>query len=226
MATALLDHPLMDELQREGVPMVMVNRRPDGVDVPSITPDDAAGMRDGRRPPRRARAPPDRPPRRTGDHLDRRRPAPGFARGPRPGLDEDPALVVTCEHWTEEAGAAALRALLDDGPDFTAIVAGNDLIALGCYDVFAERGMRCPQDMSVVGFNDMPFLDKLRPADHAAIPHQQIGAEAARMLLDAIAEPGRQAVLCCFPSSTVRSTAPPPPKQQRRAESRVEEPII
>ena len=69
---------------------------------------------------------------------------------------------------------------------FTAIVAGNDLIALGCYDVFAERGIDCPRDVSVVGFNDMPFLDKLGPPlTTIAIPHQQIGAEAARLLLDA-----------------------------------------
>ncbi len=44
VATALIDHPLLARLQREGVPMVMVNRRPDGVDVPSITPDDATGI--------------------------------------------------------------------------------------------------------------------------------------------------------------------------------------
>src|ERR671920_681965 len=41
VATALVDHPLMTQLHREGVVMVMVNRRPEGVDIPSITPDDA-----------------------------------------------------------------------------------------------------------------------------------------------------------------------------------------
>ncbi len=44
VATALIEHPLMEQLKREGVPMVMVNRRPDGVDIPSITPDDASGI--------------------------------------------------------------------------------------------------------------------------------------------------------------------------------------
>ena len=60
-------------------------------------------------------------------------------------LDGDPSLVVTCEHWTEDVGADALRELLDVRPDVTAVVAGNDLIALGCYDVFAERGIECPE---------------------------------------------------------------------------------
>ena len=78
------------------------------------------------------------------------------------------------------------------GTRFTAIVAGNDLIALGCYDVFAERGISCPQDVSVVGFNDMPFLDKLRPPlTTVSVPHHQVGTEAARMLLEAIHEPDR-----------------------------------
>ena len=39
----------------------------------------------------------------------------------------------------------------------------NDLIALGCYDVFAERGIVCPDEISVVGFNDMPFADRFQP---------------------------------------------------------------
>ena len=79
------------------------------------------------------------------------------------GLEDDPSLVVTCDYWSEEEGARALRQVLDAGTEFTAVVAGNDLIALGCYDVFAERGIDCPSEVSVVGFNDMPFLDKLRP---------------------------------------------------------------
>ncbi|MBI2246052.1 MAG: substrate-binding domain-containing protein, partial [Nocardioides sp.] len=110
------------------------------------------------------------------------------------------------------AGADALRSLLDAGAEFTAVVAGNDLIALGCYDVFAERGIDCPRDVSVVGFNDMPFLDKLRPPlTTVAVPHQQIGAEAARMLLDAIRDPSRPARSVLLPLSLVvrGSTAPP-----------------
>ncbi len=93
------------------------------------------------------------------------------------------------------------------------MVAGNDLIALGCYDVFAERGIVCPDDMSVVGFNDMPFLDKLSPPlSTVSIPHHQIGAEAARLLLESLADPSRPARSMMLPLSLVRrgSTAPPP----------------
>jgi LacI family transcriptional regulator len=128
------------------------------------------------------------------------------------GLDEDPALVTSVPQWSEAAGADGLRRLLDADLGFTAIVAGNDLIALGCYDVFSERGISCPEDMSVVGFNDMPFLDKLKPPlTSIAIPHQQIGAGASRLLLDAIAEPHRPARSVLLPLTLVvrGSTGPP-----------------
>ena len=100
--------------------------------------------------------------------------------------------MVPCTYWSEDAGAEALRTVLDAGIEFTAVVAGNDLIALGCYDVFAERGIACPAEISVVGFNDMPFLDKLRPPlTTVSVPHHRVGSEAARMLLEGIAEPER-----------------------------------
>jgi LacI family transcriptional regulator len=213
VATALLQHPLLEELAREGVQMVMVNRRPEGVDVPSITPDDATGIRLavehlaslGHRRIAHLAGPDN-----TSTGVARAR---AFRAAIRDrGLDDSPGLVRVCDFWTEDAGADALRDLLDSGADFTAIVAGNDLIALGCYDVFFERDITCPDDVSVVGFNDMPFLDKMRPPlTTIAIPHHQIGAEAARLLLDAIAEPDRPARSVQLPLSLVvrGSTGPP-----------------
>jgi LacI family transcriptional regulator len=213
VATALVEHPLLEQLRRQGVLMVMVNRRPDGIDVPSITPDDATGVEMavhhlaglGHRRIAHLAGPAN-----TSTGVVRARSFRSTVRDL--GLDDDPVLVTTCRYWSEDSGSDALRELLDAGVEFTAIVAGNDLIALGCYDVFAERGIDCPRDMSVVGFNDMPFLDKLRPPlTTVAIPHQQIGAEAARLLLDAIAEPNRPARSVLLPLSLVvrGSTAPP-----------------
>jgi len=213
IATALIEHPLLAELSRDGVAMVMVNRRSDGIDAPSITPDDSLGVEMavehlaalGHRRIAHVGGPLT-----TSTGLIRSR---SFRSAVRDhGLEYDPRLVTTSERWSEQAGAAALRLLLDGEASFTAVVAGNDLIALGCYDVFAERGIDCPRDISVVGFNDMPFLDKLRPPlTTVAIPHQQIGAEAARLMLDTIADPTRPARSVRLPLSLVirGSTAPP-----------------
>jgi len=213
VATARLEHPLLRRLHDEGVNLVLVNRRVEGVEIPSITADDAAGVSTAvqhladlghRRIAHLAG------PQSTSTGLVRAR---AFRHAVRDhGLDDDAALVVSCEQWTEAEGARALRALLDDGPGFTAVVAGNDLIALGCYDVFAERGIECPRDVSVVGFNDMPFLDKLRPPlTTISVPHYEIGSEAARMLLEAIDGPDRRPRSVLLATSLVvrQSTAAP-----------------
>jgi LacI family transcriptional regulator len=203
----------MEQLHRDGVVMVMVNRRPGGVDVPSITPDDAAGVELAVRHLAElghTRIAHVAGPQSTSTGTTRARAFRAVVRDL--GLDDDPALVTTATSWSEGAGADGLRRLLDSGAEFTGIFAGNDLIALGCYDVFFERGIECPAQMSVVGFNDMPFLDKLRPPlTTIAIPHQQIGAEAARLLLDAIGDPTRAVRSVSLPLSLVvrGSTAPP-----------------
>ncbi|MFI5889895.1 LacI family DNA-binding transcriptional regulator [Actinoplanes sp. NPDC051513] len=213
VATARREHPLLIRLHEQGVRMVLVNRRVDGLELPSVSADDDAGIAlavahlvelghtriahlSG--------------PQQTSTGLNRAR---AFRHAMIDnGLADDPALTVECGYWSETEGAQALRSLLDSGAEFTAIVAGNDLIALGCYDVFAERGISCPEQISVVGFNEMPFLDKLRPPlTTVAIPHYEIGGEAARLLLDTIEEPDRhpRSVLM-NPSLVIRaSTARP-----------------
>jgi len=213
IATARLEHPLLEALHEQGMKMVLVNRRLENVEIPSVTPDDSAGIAMAvkhlfdlghRRIVHLAG------PQTTSTGLVRSR---AFRHAIRDhGLDEDTSLVVECDYWNEEEGARALRTLLDRGSQFTAIVAGTDLIALGCYDVFAERDISCPDDVSVVGFNDMPFLDKLRPPlTTVRVPHYAIGAEAARMLIETIEEPSRHARSLLLPLSLVvrQSTAPP-----------------
>jgi LacI family transcriptional regulator len=84
-----------------------------------------------------------------------------------------------------------MLAILDRNKPFTAVVAANDLLAIGCYDALAERGMKCPQDVSVTGFNDMPFVDRLSPPlTTLRIPHDELGVQAANLLLEEIRNPG------------------------------------
>lgn len=213
IGTALLEHPLLDRLHDQGVPMVMINRRPIGLDVPSVAPDDAGGIE------------------LAVDHLvglGHRRIA--HLAGPATtstgrlrakafrsavqdrGIDDAAELVVTCDRWTEEAGARAFATLLDTVPGVSAVVAGNDLIALGCYDVMRERGLSCPGDLSVVGFNDTRFIDKFQPPlTSVSISEHEIGCEAARMLLDGLRGNARPARSVLLPVNLVvrGSTGPP-----------------
>ena len=100
----------------------------------------------------------------------------------RHGLPDD--RVVEAEAYSEAAGRTAMLQLLD-GDRPTAVVAGNDLLALGCYDALAETGLTCPDDVSIVGFNDMPFISRLQPPlTSVRVPQYELGVEAARLLLD------------------------------------------
>jgi LacI family transcriptional regulator len=107
------------------------------------------------------------------------------------GLETPPDRVRFGDYFTEEAGARACAELLEAAPELTAIVAGNDLMAIGCYDVIAANGLRCPEDISIVGFNDMPFVDKLRPPlTTVRIPQREIGQVAADLLLERLGDAG------------------------------------
>ncbi|MEO6264309.1 MAG: LacI family DNA-binding transcriptional regulator [Luteimonas sp.] len=67
----------------------------------------------------------------------------------------DPALQVDAES-AEEAGRAACRELLGRGVPFDAVFAASDLIALGAMRALGEQGLRVPEDVAVVGFDDIP----------------------------------------------------------------------
>ncbi len=101
-----------------------------------------------------------------------------------------PDLILNCKAFTEAEGHRGFLTLLKKNRKFTAVVAANDLLALGCYDALIELGLRCPDDISVTGFNDMPFVDRLSPPlTSVHIPHDEIGNQAADLLLEKIRNP-------------------------------------
>jgi LacI family transcriptional regulator len=94
----------------------------------------------------------------------------------------------------------------------TAIVAGNDLLALGILRSLRKHGLKCPEDVSVVGFNDMPFAEDFQPPlTTIRVPHLQMGTEAARLLLAGIAADEQTPVTVSLPVSLIvrASTAAP-----------------
>lgn len=127
------------------------------------------------------------------------------------GLDAAAAPVVAAAAYTVQAGRAAMARLLD-GPPVTAVVAANDMLCLGAYDALAAAGLRPGADISVTGFNDMPFVDRICPAlTTVRIRHAEMGRQAAALLLAEMADPTspRQDVRL-LPELVVRaSTAPP-----------------
>ena len=127
------------------------------------------------------------------------------------GLEADPDLIITAKAFSIEEGLRCTRALLERRGGCTAVAAGNDMLAVGCFAALEEAGLNCPADLSVVGFNDMPFIDRLRPPlTTIRFPHYQLGTEAAQLLLERIGgQGGPVRVIYLAPELVVRgSTAP------------------
>ena len=78
-------------------------------------------------------------------------------------LEVPPGRVAFASAFTIEEGYRCAKEILAAGGGCTAVAAGNDMLAVGCYLALDEAGLSCPADMSVVGFNDMPFISMLRP---------------------------------------------------------------
>ncbi|MFC8506500.1 LacI family DNA-binding transcriptional regulator [Streptomyces sp. NPDC057411] len=78
--------------------------------------------------------------------------------GYRDELPDGEADLIADGDFTRESGARAMGALLERRPDLDALFAANDLMAAGALGVLRERGVRVPQDVAVVGFDDMPAV--------------------------------------------------------------------
>ncbi len=80
--------------------------------------------------------------------------------------------------------AAATAALLDRHPDVTAVFAANNLVAQGVWQELQRRNLSVPADISVVAFDDLPWMTMVRPGISAVSqPVVEVGARAAETLL-------------------------------------------
>jgi LacI family transcriptional regulator len=109
-----------------------------------------------------------------------------------------PAKPHAVGNFTATGGAAAVRALLADRRPPDAVVCGNDQMAIGALDVLAEVRLRVPADVAVTGFDDVALARHVRPPlTTVAQPMREIGAEAVRIVLARLVDPGadRRAVV-------------------------------
>lgn len=186
LATASRSDPMVERTLETGIPTVLVNRAESGNRVGSVVSDDAEGMRLavehlldlGHRNIAHIAGPPNL--------------STGFLR--RRGLEQSlsahglaPVATTIARAFSREEGRLACLALLDKTCKATAIVAANDLLAMGAYQALRERGLSCPDDISIVGHNDMPLVDMINPPlTTVRIRHRTMGREAARLLLSQI----------------------------------------
>ncbi len=100
------------------------------------------------------------------------------------GLRPDSRLIKIAGAYSVPAGVEACQELLASGRRVTAIVAANDWLAVGCYTALEKAGLRCPEDVSVIGFDDVPLSEQLRPSlSTMHFPGYELGVEAANLIL-------------------------------------------
>jgi len=207
-------------LRGRGVPIVFVNGYAAGVDAPSVSTDDAVAislavrhlMSLGHRQIGLAVGP-DR-------YVPARRKIATFATlldQREPGADVTRHVVSTL--FTVEGGQVAGGELIDSG--HTAVICGSDLMALGVIRAARSRGLRVPEDLSVVGFDDSPliaFTDP--PLTTVRQPVVSMGKAAVSALIAEIAgQRVSRTELLFHPELIVRSsTAPVPARTSAPAE--------
>lgn len=135
------------------------------------------------------------------------------------GIAVPPELCVQLDLlvWTPELGFVPTKELLSRKVDFTALVCFNDNAAIGAIRALIDYGLRVPQDVSVVGFDDIqsaayqnPSLTTIRQ------PMHEMGAESARLLLRRIrGEADYPEVVAIEPELIVRESTCSPPSGRR-----------
>jgi DNA-binding LacI/PurR family transcriptional regulator len=121
--------------------------------------------------------------------------------------------------WSSASGYRAGLLLADD-PECTAVFASNDQMALGLLRALHERGRRVPEDVSVVGFDDIPEAGHFVPP--LTTVHQdfaEVGRRCVAGVLRQIQQDGDQHGTTLVPTHLVEraSTAPPPGPAARMA---------
>ncbi len=223
-ATARLDREVLADVAARGTPLVLVNRSFEDGSVPAVAVDDRQGIRLavehvaglGHQ--------------RIGHIAGPQNTSTGHRRylGFREamsaaGLGAREDQISFSSWFSEEEGARHCAEVLDNGRDLTAIVAANDLLAIGCYDALEARGLRCPEDVSVVGFNDMPLVDRLRPPlTTVRVPQREIGTVAAGLLLERLAErTGAAREILLEPTLVIRGSTAVAGRRTPRAPRRI-----
>ena len=188
LASAVMDDPIFEALLTRGLPFVVVGRHPTNTKVSYIDVDNMNGAREMvayllRLGYERVAA--IAGPQNMIAGADRQQ---GYLVALRDRwIVPDPQLIVESD-FTEEGGHLAMQRLLPAAPD--AVFVASDAMAVGALRALREAGKRVPEDIAVVGFDDMPFAARTNPPlTTVRQPIQRLGSLAAETLIDLINQP-------------------------------------
>ena len=140
----------------------------------------------------------------------------GLGYDPRLVYERMPDKLAAYADFELEAGKMIAESFLADGCPATAIVCINDMLAIGLIKTLKARGVRVPEDVSVFGFDDIPFASTFEPSlSTVHYPAIETGRLAAMMLMDTLESgSGEMPVsMQLAPSLVIRETVAPPSKK-------------
>jgi len=116
------------------------------------------------------------------------------------GIEPDHSLI-KIGNYHMETGYQYVKFLIENGSEFTAVVCGNDLIAFGALNAVKDSGLKCPEDISIIGYDDIYLTEMTEPKlTTIKQPSAEIGNYAVEVLLKLMKnEPVEEKVKCFVP---------------------------
>ena len=142
-------------------------------------------------------------------------------------IHEEMCLQLEENEWSPHLGYPVIRDLLARKADFTAICCFNDFAAMGAIRALREAGLSCPEDVSVIGFDDIQGAEYCEPAlTTIRQPLKRMGSLAARVLLDKINYPEAKfpKSILIQPSLIIRSSTAGVSSIRRRGKTNLQRP--
>src|SRR5262249_48032542 len=118
---------------------------------------------------------------------------------------------------TSEGGYAATRRLIESGATFTGLFCASDVLVPGVLRALRERGLRVPEDVSIVSFDDYPLAELVDPAlTTVRKPRYDMGVQAGRLLKQRISgELTRDTVTTILQTQLIERRSSAPPRRER-----------
>jgi DNA-binding LacI/PurR family transcriptional regulator len=220
------DGPTLRRFRRQEVPLMLALQGVQGLRLPLCAYDDALGGRLaaqhllalGHKRVAQLRGPM--------DIMSCRDRAQGFSKAVNGAGVKEIVVEGEAPEGSVEDGRRLMRKLLDGrGPLPTGIFAHHDLMAIGAIGVARDYGLRIPDDLSIVGFHDFPYVEELVPAlTSIRLSREELGRLTAEMVLEVLESPrgptDRPVIKRVTPTLVTRESTGPPPKNTLRLDRR------
>lgn len=119
------------------------------------------------------------------------------------GININPKLIKIGD-FSPSSGYTVMKELLQEGEEFTAVFSCNDQMAIGAIKAIREAGLKVPEDIAIIGFDNIPMSTLINPAlTTINVPKYRIGADAAKVLITKLSNPENENKVEVLPANLI-----------------------